>query len=55
MEREDIGLGARQHSVDLEEEFYDKLLEYWIQGKIPNDMVLVNYKDKCLEVYYGYA
>ena len=55
MEREDLGLGAGQHSVDLEEEFYDMVVEYWIQGKIPHDMVLVNHEDECLEVYYGYA
>ena len=55
MEREDLGLGAGQHSVDLEEEFYDKVLEYWIQGKIPQDMVYINHEEKLLEVYYGYA
>ncbi len=55
MEREDLGLGRGQHSVDLEEEFYDMVVEYWIQGRIPLDMVSINHEDKCLEVYYGYA
>ena len=53
MEREDLGLGAGQHSVDLEEEFYDMVVEYWIQGRVPHDMVCINHEDECLEVYYG--
>jgi hypothetical protein len=55
MEREDIRLGRGQYPVDLEEEFHSQVLEYWIQGRIPLDMVSINREDKCLEVYYGYA
>jgi|TARA_R110000823_G_scaffold311431_1_gene436954 hypothetical protein len=55
MEGKDLGLGRGQHSMDLEEKFYDEVLEYWIQGRIPHDMVYINHEDECLEVYYGYA
>jgi hypothetical protein len=55
MERKDLGLGRGQYPVDLEEEFNNKVLEYWIEGKIPHNMVNVNSSERCLEIYYGYA
>tara|TARA_B100000795_G_C22415735_1_gene292590 strand:+ start:50 stop:217 length:168 start_codon:yes stop_codon:yes gene_type:complete len=55
MEGENLGLGTGQYSMDLEEAFYSAVLDYWVQGRVPHEMVYLNHEDEFLEVYYGYA
>jgi len=59
MERKDLGLGTRQYKLDMKEDeediFYEAILEYWLEGKIPSHMVYINHCEEELEVSYGYA
>jgi len=41
--------------VDLEEEFHDEVLEYWVDGRVPHDMVEIDENNEYAKVYYGYA
>jgi len=55
MERTDIRSGRGSDPVDLEELFYDSLIWYWLDGKVPHHMVHVDEDNEQLEVLYGYA
>ena len=55
MDRTDIGMGRGRYPVDLEEEFNEMLIEYWVEGKVPTDMVFIDEDNEMLEVTYGSA
>jgi len=55
MDRTDIRVGRRRYPVDLEEEFNDILIEYWVEGKVPTDMIFIDDDNEILEVTYGSA
>lgn len=58
MERKDIRLRTRRDYVDLvelEDKFYETVIEYWMDGKVPHDMVFIDEDNEYAKVYYGYA
>lgn len=58
MERTDFRLGARRDYVDLvrlEDKFFEKIIEHWMEGKVPHDMVHISDQDEYVKIFYGFA
>jgi hypothetical protein len=58
MERKDIRFRTRRDYVDmmeLEDEFCEIVIQHWMDGKVPHDMVNINEDSEYARVYYGYA
>lgn len=58
MERENIRFRTRRDYVDmmeLEDKFCEIVIQHWMDGKVPHDMVHIDSNDEYAKVYYGYA
>jgi hypothetical protein len=41
--------------VRLEDKFFEKVIEHWMEGKVPHDMVHISDQDEYVKIYYGFA
>lgn len=41
--------------MELEDKFCEIVIQHWMDGKVPHDMVHIDSNDEYAKVYYGYA